>query len=193
MTEKTKVEPELEPNKEPAKTPTVEELLAENARLKEHNQKVIGEKKTIKADLDKELTDKEEREKNKLKEKEDYKTLLDQANSKIDDLTNTITSKQENSLSKSIALEVQKLAGDAKDITDIIEKIDINDDNIDMENETVTDLSTQIDEIRKSKPYLFDNKTSTMTTKLPNMGGVNTGKGGSKKALKTRIAESLIK
>lgn len=190
MAEETVVEPKIA---EPvSKTLTVEELLAENARLKEQNFKVIGEKKSIKEALDGELSEKEKRNNEQLKKKEDYKTLLDEANKKIDTLTQTITVKQENSLSKSIALNVQKLAGDALDITDIIDKINISEDNIDMENETVTDLASQIDEIRKSKPYLFNVKASNMTTKLPNMGGLNTST-GSKKALKTRIAESLMK
>jgi len=193
MTEKTVLEPEVK--KEPVVTTpamTVEELMSENTRLKDQNFKVLGEKKSMKAELDAELTDKEQRKSDALKKKGDTEALLDEANKKIANLTETITQKQESSLSKSIALEVQKLAGDAMDIADIIDKIDINDENIDIENETVTDLSTQIDKLRKDKPYFFDTKKTTMTTKLPNMGGISTGGGGDKKPLKRQIAESLM-
>lgn len=185
--EKEKVEPE---NK--VKTPTVEELMAENAKLKSKNFEVIGEKKTAADELAKLKADAETKRQEDLNQKEDYKTLLEDANKIIANQKVEISSKDENALSKSIAFEVQKLAGDAKDVNDIMDKINISESNIDLENQNLTDLAEQIDAIRKSKPYLFDTKVANMTTKLPNMNS-NNSKSNSNKPLKTRIAEQLMK
>ena len=177
-----------------SKTPTVEELLAENARLKSHNEKTIGEKRKASDELAKLKAEKEQKRNEDLKQKEDYKTMLEEANKKINNLENTISKKDEDALSKSIAFDVQKLAKDAKDVNDILDKINITDENIDLEKQTITDLAEQIDAIRKSKPYLFESKSSNMNTKLPNLGKNNSmSKSDDDKPLKTRIAEKLLK
>lgn len=189
MTEKV-----VEPKEEPIvpKTPTVEELMAENARLKSHNEKTIGEKKSAASELAQLKADQDERRQEDLKQKEDYKTLLDDANKTIANQKVEISTKDENALSKSIAFEVQKLAGDAKDISDIMDKINISEENIDLANGNLTDLAEQIDAIRKSKPYLFEVKPNSMATKLPNMNGAGSSK-SDKRPLKVRIAEQLMK
>ena len=194
MTEevKGKGEPEKkEPvENKPAETPTVEQLMEENKRLKEQNFKVIGEKKDYKSKFEDMVKSKEDAETKKLQEKEDYKTLLEKANAEIESLKGTVSKKQEDGLMKSIALDIQKLAGDAIDPSDILQQLNISEENVDLENEKLSDIASQIDEVRKNKPYLFKKENSTMTTKLPNQTGVfNTD---SNKSLKSRIASKLL-
>ncbi len=174
----------------PAETPTVEQLMEENKRLREQNFKVIGEKKDYKSKFEDMVKSKEDAETKKLQEKEDYKTLLEKANAEIESLKGTVSKKQEDGLMKSIALDIQKLAGDAIDPSDILQQLNISEENVDLENEKLSDIASQIDEVRKNKPYLFKKENSTMTTKLPNQTGVfNTD---SNKSLKSRIASKLL-
>ena len=172
--------------------PSVEDMQKELEKLRNHNSTLKGEKNDFKSKYETMKGDVESKRQDELTQKEDYKTMLEEANSKITNLEDTLTRKEENALSKSIAFEVQKLAGDAIDISDVMEKINVSEENIDMESQSLTDIAEQVDNIRKSKPYLFKKKNNSMTTKLPNSVGVtsNADKG---KSLKRRVAEQLLK
>lgn len=117
-------------------------LAFNHPRFKELNQKA-KELEKIKLELEKQ-------EAERLKEKEDWKTLAEKREMEINELKNSVQNqtKRQAIISQAVSLGVRKEA-----IDDVIRLVDLN--NLTIENDSVINADQVVKELVMNKPYLL--------------------------------------
>ena len=144
-----------------------ETLKEQNAKLMATNERILAEHKADKNKWRGRFEEFEKKDQEAMKAKNDFESLYNESLKKIDNLTNDLTSTRYNNFEKNLALEVGKLAKDAHNPNAILRALSVNDENTDLENGTLTDLSAQIDELRQKETYLFNTATQKQTNSIP--------------------------
>lgn len=143
------------------------QLKSELESLRNTNARLLNEKKEIKSKYQETVAEREQREREELKAKEDWKGMYSRIESEKKDLESKYKSARKDAFRKNVYFEVSKLASDAHDVDDVINNLSINDDNLDLDKLELNDVAHQIDELKKGKPWLFKQSTPSMNTSQP--------------------------
>lgn len=150
-------------------TPDATAMASEIANLKASNTRLLGESKGWKTKYQNERSTAEQQETEKLQAKDDYKGLYEQELKKVSGLQVDLLDSKKDGLKASLKLEVSKHAKDAVDIDDIIYNISKNATSFayDKDNKKWDGIDKQVEELRVSKPNLFDAEKVTMIDGRP--------------------------
>lgn len=141
--------------------------LEEFEALKATNTRILDEHKADKIKYKSRIESYEKQQSEELAANNDYKSLYEQSVNKVTGLEDELTDSRYNSFTKNLTLEVGKLAKDAHNPKAIMRALNINNDNTDLDNGTLTDLSNQIDSLRKEESYLFGDGQVSQTNTVP--------------------------
>ena len=144
-----------------------EALKEQNAKLMATNERILSEHKADKNKWRSRFEEFEKKDQEAMKAKNDFESLYHESQKKIESLSSELTTTRYNTFEKNLALEVSKLAKDAHNPNAILRALNIGEENTDLENGTLTDLSTQIDELRQKETYLFNTEKPQQASSIP--------------------------
>lgn len=153
---------------------SVEEFRALQAKFEQlagSKERILEESKGYKQKYQELRGTLEQKERSKLEEKEQWKELLEKERQDRMELEQRAKTLQKKAVLNTVNYEVARLAGDALDVQDVINNLKLNEDNVDFETGKVEGLSSQIDEIKQKKPWLFKTDVPRTNTSMPQYKG----------------------
>ena len=166
-----------------------DELKTKFDALMSTNERILLEHKNDKATFANQKKDFEDAKIKKLEKNKDFEGLHLKSQEDLKAASDTISTLRANNFSKNLETEVAKLAKDALIPAQVMRSLIIGDKNTDLENGTLTDLSAQLDNLRKSEPNLFDPPKTKETTTVPRYMVINDNKEQSKTVGEMSVAE----
>lgn len=145
-------------------------LKQENESLKKKNGDLIGENKKYRTRAQNAETERERVAREELEEKGKFKELLEKEKVDKKEIEIKLKEFQKKSVLNAINYEVSKYAPDAEDVDLVINALKIAEDEIDWDTGRVSGISNKVDELRKTKKFLFKTAVPGMNNKVP-MGG----------------------
>ncbi len=161
---------EQKPEGDEVTTVSVEDFNAlkdQFAQLQSTNERLLTESKKHKSTAKKLMDEQDERERSELEAKGEIEELLKRERDKRLEVETKYKTAQKKNLLKSIQIEVSRHAGDAYDVRDVLNSLDLTEDMVDVETGEVKGVASMVDDLRKNKAYLFKSGAPGMNQKVP--------------------------
>ena len=143
------------------------ELKAQFENLTSSKDRILSESKDYKSKYNTMRKEQEAKQVESMEKKEEWKDLLEQERSKSYELEGKYKSAQKKAVLKDVNFQVSRLAGDAHDVDDVINSLNLTEDQINFDTGEVNGISGLIDGLRKNKPYLFKTDVPKMNQTNP--------------------------